>query len=468
MYNTSLFIFRRDLRLEDNIGLIEALKNSEQVVPIFIFTPEQLSNSNAYKSSNCVQFMMDSLESLEDDLKKKGTRLRYFYGKPGAVVKDIVASDDKIDAVFVNRDYTPYSKRRDKDIQLVCEKYDVAFKQYDDIVMYPISSLTTTTGEVFTKFTPFYNYARTKKVNLPLKNRYTNYSKKALGGEFRGNKDKFYEYNKNIAVVGGRDHALKILNGLDKFKSYNKDKNMLAINTTRLSAYLKFGCVSIREVYHKIKATLGARNDLIRQLYWREFYYNIGNTHGYVFDGKNFNEKYNKVKWHKYSNASKAQKDWFDMWCDGTTGFPIVDACMKELNTTGFMHNRGRLIVASFLTKNLFWHWTDGERYFAQNLVDYDPIINSGAGNWGWVAGSGVDAQPFFRVFNPWLQSKKFDPDCEYIKKWLPELRSVENKHIHEWYDYHQNYKNVYYAPMVDFSKTAERSKTSVGKIFKH
>lgn len=463
-YNKSLFIFRRDLRLEDNIGLINSLKKSDVVIPIFIFTKEQLVD-NEFKSNNSVQFMMESLDDLNESLLKKGSRLFYFFGEPNKIIDKIIKNEN-VDSVFVNRDYTPYSKERDNLILNTCNKHNINFESFEDILLHPVGSIKTGQGNIYTKFTPYYNNAIKIKVNEVNKNNFKNYypKKNKIIGEFKGNKNKFYTYNKNIAVNGGRILALKILSNIQNYKNYNNERNLLSINTTRLSAYIKFGCISIREVYYKMKEKLGIKNDLIKQLIWREFYYNLAEFFPHTLSSnikeRNFNQKYNKVPWITYDKASISQIKMWEAWCSGKTGFPIVDACMNELNTTGFMHNRGRLIVSSFLVKNMFWSPHEGEKYFSQHLVDVDRAVNSsGAGNWGWVAGNGVDVQPYFRVFSPILQSKNYDKDCKYIKKWIPELENVPNVHIHEWYIHYKNYPNINYPkPILDYSKTAKKT----------
>ncbi len=294
-YNKSIFIFRRDYRLEDNIGLLEALSKSIAVIPVFIFTPEQLIK-NKYKSDNCVQFMIESLEELDKTLKEKGSRLFYFFGKPCEVIHKIL-NKVKIDAVYVNRDYTPYSKKRDALIERICNKNKVKFHSYEDSLMYPIGTIRNGSGDIYSKFTPFYNTARKVKVPEIRKNNYSNYysNKNRIVGEFTDNKQKFYIYNENLAMNGGRYNALKILNSVKKFSKYNMERNILAKQTTRLSAYIKFGCVSIREVYYKFLEKLGRKNELIKQLYWREFYYNVGDANtDKIENKKNLKSTYDK------------------------------------------------------------------------------------------------------------------------------------------------------------------------------
>lgn len=285
-YNKSIFIFRRDYRLEDNIGLIEALNNSEIVVPIFIFTPEQLIK-NQYKSDNCVQFMMESLDDLDKQLRNRGSRMFYFFGKPYEVINKLIEKLEA-DAVYVNRDYTPYSKTRDEKIQKICERNKIQFHSLEDVLLQPVGSIRSGSGDIYSKFTPFFNTAKKVKVPDVKKNNYSNYysNRNKISGEFKGDKHKFYVYNENLAVNGGRELALKILANVQKFKHYNTERNTVSKPTTRLSAYIKFGCVSIREVYYKFKEKLGMKNDLIKQLYWREFYYNIGEFNTEILEKK--------------------------------------------------------------------------------------------------------------------------------------------------------------------------------------
>ena len=268
--------------------------------------------------------------------------------------------------------------------------------------------------------------------------------------------EKYYNINKKNNVNGGRKEALKILKNINSFSNYEKTRDVLSKNTTHLSAYLKFGCISIREVYHVVKNKFGINDDIIKQLLWRDFYYHVGNE--YTIWGKSMKEKYNKIKW-------LYNKKHFNKWKNAMTGFPIVDAAMRQLNETGFMHNRGRLIVASFLIKNLQIDWLWGEKYFATQLIDYDPLVNNG--NWQWVAGTGTDSQPYFRIFNPWSQSEKHDKDCIYIKKWIPELKNVDNKDIHKWYKTYKNYPNIKYpTPIIDYKKSREKTIDMYQKIF--
>ena len=440
MNNLSIFIFRRSFRLSDNIGLINALKNSKKVLPIFIFTPEQIKK-NTYKSNNAIQFMIESLNELNKDLKEKKSKLYFFYGKQHKIISKI-NKEIKIDSVYVNRDYTPYAIKRDKKIKKTCEKNNIKFFEFEDILLRPVGSIKSN-DNVYLKFTPYFRACAKIRVNKPIKNLYSNYFKKKIKCEYKKDINNFYKFNEHILIRGGRKEALLKLNKINNFKKYTDKRNILSISTTHLSAYINFGCISIREVYHKFKKKLQNNNQLISQLHWRDFYYNICFFHPHVI-GKSLKSKYDDIEWDNNSNL-------FNKWKEGKTGYPVVDACMRELNTTGYMHNRGRLIVASFLVKILLVDWRKGEKYFATQLTDYDVSVNNG--NWQWVSGSGADSQPYFRIFNPWLQSKKFDENCEYIKKWIPELSEVKNNDIHKWDLKYNLYNKVYIKPIVNYKE---------------
>jgi len=443
----SIFIFRRDFRITDNTGLIECIKNSDTVYPIFIFTPEQIKN-NDYKSDNAVQFMITSLKYLA-----KKIDMTFCYGDYVKVLKEMVKKY-KIDSIYTNTDYTKYAIKREKDIVKLAKDLGIEFKYFDDICLFKPGTVLTGGKKIYQKFTPFYNTCLTIKVEEPKRINLDNGMIKKANFKYSINMsemNKYYKHNDNINIDGGRKEGLKILKNLDKFKKYDDTRNTLSIETTQLSGYLKFGCVSIRECYHKMKKKFGKKDPLIRQLIWRDFYYHLGN--GFIDRfGKSLKPKYDNIKWDY--NASRLQK-----WKDGNTGYPVVDACMKQINNTGYMHNRGRLIVASFLVKNLQINWEQGEKYFAQKLLDYDVLVNNG--NWQWVSGSGADSMPYFRIFNPWTQSEKFDPKCEYIKHWLPNLKDVENKHLHQWEKFYTEYdlKEIdYVKPMIDYKESREKT----------
>ncbi len=445
-FRRSLFLFRRDLRLQDNTGLIFALQSSEIVIPAFVFTPEQIEK-NPFRSDHCLKFMIESLRDLENQLQKEGGSLFFFKGKSEEVVRKCIR-ELHIETLIVNRDYTPYSRQRDKKLEKVCEAGHIPFYSFDDALLHPPEETLKKDGKPYTIFTPYFRNASKQKVLPPLQNQWSNYFHGSI--PFANNKSTFPKQEIKNELVGGRAEALKILEKLGSFSRYKKLKDFPAEEfSTHLSPCLKFTVCSPREVYAAICHNLGPHHELIRSLYWRDFFTSIAFFFPHVFKGA-FHPKFDKLEW---SYNKKA----YQRWCKGSTGFPIVDAGMREMNETGFMPNRIRMITASFLIKDLHIDWRWGEKYFARTLIDYDPAVNNG--NWQWIASCGSDAQPYFRIFNPWTQQKKFDPECIYIKKWIPELRDFPPKAIHAWYKekYHAGYKK-YPAPMSNHERTAKES----------
>ena len=443
-----LFIFHRDFRIYDNKSLIELSKNVDKLFCCFIFTPEQVSNKNIYKSSNAIQFMIESLQDLDNYLREHDGKLMLFYGKTEIIIKKLI-NDLNINILAFNTDYTPYAKQRTLNMKSICEQTDTKLITLNDYYLYEPGSIKVKSSQkAYTKYTPFFNYSNSithdKVDNYKIKNfSKTNYKNNINLSQA---KEKFIKINQNKRVIGSRSNALNILKLVsnNKFNKYQEIRNDLDKNgTTLISAYLKFGCISVREaanVFKKVDA-------LYRQLMWREFYAHVLNDFPHVLN-KPLKENYNNIKWH-------TNKSHFQAWCIGKTGFPIVDAGIRELLETGYMHNRARLITACFLIKTLLIHWKNGERFFATKLTDYDVASNNG--NWQWVASTGADSQPYFRIFNPWTQSKNYDPECIYIKKWIPELRDLPNKEIHNYFKYYKNYINDkdfnYVAPIVDYSE---------------
>ena len=321
---------------------------------------------------------------------------------------------------------------------------------YQDYYLYQPGTVLTTTGTAFQKYTPFYN----KVLHLPV------LKPKTLSGSILQKSNGLLKYNYllkdawrtlipmeniHILVRGGRTNALKQLKKAIKEQcKYSEKRDELSYNTSFLSAFIKFGCVSIREVYHSIKAKFGINHGIIRELIWREFFAHVLHSFPEVLRGP---YRYKSIKW-------KTSSTDFKKWCDGNTGFPVVDAGMRQMNATGYMHNRCRMVTATFLIKILMLNWRLGERYFAQNLTDYDPASNNG--NWQGISGTGVDMKPYFRTMNPWIQSKKFDPDCEYIKQWIPELKDVPAKDIHTWHESWQKHKGTYIKPIADYKSRTE------------
>jgi deoxyribodipyrimidine photo-lyase len=449
-YRISIFIFTRDLRLYDNTSLICALSKSITVLPIFILNPEQLSDKNKYKSNNCVQFMCESLYDLQFQLTTCNSRLFLFSGDPIEVIQNLFKQSENIDAVFINKDYTPFAKKREENIRKLCKLKEKVFEVYEDYMLTGIDEVINGSKKPYVKFTPYANTAKKSAVKKPVKNGYKNYILKSvkMKDEFSiNNLKKLYEKNKDIWVSGGRENGKKMLSKISQYKKYDISRDYPFESTTNLSAYLKFNVVSVREVYWKIKESLGQKTKLLTQLYWRDFYMNI------IYHQKVINTNMNghKVKW-------KSNRSDFNKWKEGKTGFPLVDAGMRQLNQTGYMHNRARMVVGSFLVKIMHMDWQKGEQYFASKLVDYDPANNNGG--WQWVSGTGTDSQPYFRYLNPWTQSEKYDKDVKYIKNWVSELKDVPASDIHKWTDSYKKYNIKYPKPMYD--NVTERVKKAI------
>jgi deoxyribodipyrimidine photo-lyase len=440
-YRLSLVIFRRDLRIDDNTAFIEASSVSDEILPLFIFDDRQIGEDNSYKSNNAIQFMINTLLELDTSLQSKGGRLYYDSGPKAEERVAYILSQLPIEAVFVNRDYTPFSIKRDKEIEKQCLLHNVAFISCNDLLLINPESILTNNGSVYSKFTPFLKKARLSPILKPRICSPALVYNKTL--DFLTGQTVIHELqrfqNKNVPVSGGRNEALLILKKLSLYNGYKQQRDIPAFDTTHLSAHHKFGSISIRETYWELCSQLGSGHPLIDQLYWRDFFTYIAYYSPFVF-GQSFQNKFRKLPWNNDQGL-------FTAWSKGNTGVPIVDAGMRELNMTGFMHNRVRMIVASFLTKDLHIDWLWGEKYFATKLVDYDPAVNNG--NWQWAASTGCDAQPYFRIFNPWLQQKKFDPNCIYIKRWVHELKDVPPKTIHKLFAAKESI-NGYPSPIVD------------------
>lgn len=453
-YKNGLFLFHRDLRLKDNTGFLEAQKNCEHVYTLFIFTPTQVSNSNEFKSKNSVEFMIQSLESLEDTIKEHGGKLLVQYGAQEKVLKEVLETLS-IDALFFNYDLTPYATERTEKVEKLCKSLDIDCHYAHDYYLLEPGDVLTGNKTMYHKFSPFYekymlsdalrdpsktHIKPLKKYNGTLSNTLTlsDAFKKFVGKE-----------NTELFVTGGRDNGLKQLKyAISHLKDYNDTRDIMSEETSGLSAYIKYGCVSIREVYGGFKKIHGKFHELIRQLIWRDFYAQL-----LYFYPDNLGELYNtrmkELTWSK-------SKTHLEAWKRGETGVPLVDAGMRQMNATGYMHNRCRMLVATYLTKILNIDWREGEKYFAQTLVDYDVASNSG--NWQAVVGGGIYAMPWFRVMSPWAQSAEYDPNCLYIKKWVGELENVDDKIIHKWYKYcrTREYKNIYKCPIVDYKVERE------------
>jgi deoxyribodipyrimidine photo-lyase len=396
----NIFIFRRDFRINDNLALNSLIKDcgNKSIYPIFIFNPAQIyPNNNPYFSNNCVQFMIESLDDLD-----KNIHVNYYEGVDIDILTKL-SNKYKIKSIAYNKDYSPFAIKRDSIIDEWASKNGILIITEEDYTLYNMGTIQNNQNKPYQVFTPFYKKSLSLKVNdvhkLAVK------SIDIIKHIKKFDKHKYYTANDDLAVRGGRDKALirlkNVMTDYAKFRDYpGLDK------TTKLSAYIKFGCVSIREVYHNYNDA----KELQRELIWREFYANILFYFPNVL-GNSFKEKYDTIKWTN-------NKEWFKKWCEGKTGYEMVDAGMNQLNKTGWMHNRLRMITAMFLTKDLLIDWRWGEKYFASKLVDYDPASNNGG--WQWSASTGTDSQPYFRIFNPELQLKRYDKDYEYIRRWIP------------------------------------------------
>ncbi|MTI22520.1 deoxyribodipyrimidine photo-lyase [Fulvivirga sp. RKSG066] len=400
----SIFWFRRDLRFDDNTGLHEALEGNNPVLPIFIFDKHILDDLED-KDDGRVTFIFDELTALNEQLKEKGSTLLTFYDTPEKAFKQLV-KDYNITKVYTNRDYEPYARDRDEKIADLLKDNDIEFELFKDHVILEPDEALKDDGDPYVVFTP---YSKTWRSNLKPKdlepvpsalyfdNFHQHQFKKIIPLKEMG----FERSSLDIPSKNITDNTLKNYADL---RDYPAEKG-----TSRLGIHFRFGTVSIRKVAKEAKEK---SDTYLNELIWREFYQTILYHFPKVVDS-NFKSKYDAVNWR---NNEKE----FEAWCQGKTGYPIVDAGMRQLNQTGYMHNRIRMVVASFLTKHLLIDWRWGEAYFARKLLDYELASNNGG--WQWAAGTGTDAQPYFRIFNPESQTKKFDPELKYIKKWVPEL----------------------------------------------
>ncbi len=360
---------------------------------------------------------------LQRQIAGQGGVLYLFNDRPEHVISRLW-QDQAIEAVFVNRDYTPFSRQRDTDIEQHCFQRGIDFCSHGDLLLNEPEDVLKNDGSPYQVFTAFYKRARQNPVAMP-RSLAEGIFAAAPPGAANENLIGRYMQAHNNPLQGGRREALAILDKLPACRNYHEQRDFPALAaTSHLSAYLKFGCCSIREAYYAVLLSLDSDHALLRQFYWRDFFTHIAFHYPHVF-GHAFHRRFDAIRWENDEGR-------FLAWCSGKTGFPIVDAGMRELQQTGCMHNRVRMITASFLVKDLHIDWRWGERHFAQHLLDYDPCLNNG--NWQWAASTGCDAQPYFRIFNPCLQQQKFDADCVYVKRWLPELRAFPPTIIHQWH----------------------------------
>lgn len=432
-----IYIFRRDLRLFDNSSLnkLKETYPKQKILPIFIFNKNQIDkDKNKYYSANSVQFLFETLDELPE--------LNFYYSDNDLTILNEIKKKFSITAIGFNKDYTPYAIRRDKEISDWANSNNISIISEEDYTLHKINEITKDDKKPYLKFTPFYNKSVIKKpkaINSNKSFQFTNDPNAKSLKDFSFLRPK---PNPNIKVNGGRKRGLIIINNLKEFQKYDDERDYPYLDkTTKMSAYIKFGCISIREIYYN----LPVKHGLIRELFWHDFYAGITYNFPYIFGGS-YKKSYDKVKWDN-------NETFFNKWKEGKTGFPLVDASMRQLNECGWMHNRCRMIVASFLTKNLFIDWRKGEHYFATKLVDYDPSSNNGG--WQWCSSTGTDSQPYFRIFSPSAQLTKFDKDCKFVKKWVNELKDVDNKIILNWEKKEADIN--YPRPIIEFGKTSKR-----------
>ena len=440
-YKKGLFLFHRDLRIIDNHGLTNASIECEKVYTSFIFTPLQVSNKSEYKSINSIQFMIESLISLKDEIHKECGNLLLQYGSIKTVLPELLQTLS-IDCLYFNYDLTPFARERTRIVEDMCKTLGIDCKYSHDYYLHKPGDIMTNKNTMYNSFTPYYEKTMLFG-NIEHRTTITVSNLAVYGGKL-ANKitldDAMKKFvgskNERLVMKGGRICAKKqLLSALRNLKDYNDTHDTMHIETSILSAYIKFGCVSIREVYWAFVTRHGKFHGLIRQLIWRDFY-----AHILYFNPENLGTLYgDKMRSLKLSDS----KVNLYAWKCGKTGVPMVDAGMRQLNITGYMHNRVRMLTATYLVKNMHIDWREGEKYFAQQLVDYD--VASNLGNWYAIASGDV--------MSPWTQSYEYDKKCIYIKTWVEELQSVKSKYIHKWYKYCilPEFSDIYRCPIVDY-----------------
>ena len=419
----NIFWFRRDLRLDDNLGFYEALRGDLHVLPIFIFDTEILEHLP--KDDARVTFIHQTLQSMRQTLQKEHqSSIALYHGKPTDIFKSLINEYD-IETVFTNHDYEPYATERDNEIKSILESNDIQFKTYKDQVIFEKSEVVKKDGDPYLVYTP---YMRTWKEKFQSTNLEIYYTNSYLNNVIEHSRLP----NLSLSDIGFEKSNQKITDyevTPTLIQDYEAKRNFPAQDaTSHLGPHLRFGTVSIRKM---IKKAIAEQNEIFwQELIWREFFTQILWHFPHTKD-KAFKPQYDRIEW-------RHNEEEFKKWCEGLTGYPLVDAGMRQLNETGFMHNRVRMLVGSFLCKHLLMDWRLGEAYFAEKLHDYDMASN--VGNWQWVAGCGVDAAPYFRIFNPTTQIQKFDKNHDYIKQWVPDYQEL-----------------TYPQPMVDHKTARER-----------
>jgi len=419
----NIFWFRRDLRLDDNVGFLNALKSDHPVLPIFIFDKAILDHLP--KDDARVTFIYNTLQNMRNTLQEEHqSSIAMYHDNPKDVFKTLM-DEYTIDTVFTNHDYEPYATKRDKEIEELLSENKIKFKTYKDQVIFEKDEVVKKDGDPYVVYTP---YMRVWKENFKLFELEIYYTNSYLNNLVEHTRLP----NLSLSDIGFTKSSQKIEDYIvtpTLIQNYEATRNFPAKDaTSKLGPHLRFGTVSVRKM---IKKAIAENNEIFwQELIWREFFMQIlwhfPHTHKEAFKAK-----YDRIEWRNNETEFKA-------WCEGKTGYPLVDAGMRQLNQTGFMHNRVRMLVGSFLCKHLLIDWRWGEAYFAEKLHDYD--MSSNVGNWQWVAGSGVDASPYFRIFNPTTQIDKFDKQHKYIKQWVPDYQEL-----------------TYPQPIVDHKEARER-----------
>lgn len=439
MNKRAIFWFRRDLRVEDNTGLYHAVKENKEVLPIFILDENILRR--IIRENPRIGLLLDGIRNLDKKLKSFGSFLLILKGKPEEILPDII-NKYKIDAVYLNKAYTFDGIKRDKNIKSICLKNNVAFKEFEDTLLVPPYKL-----EQRKVFTPFYKLWLRVEKRMDLLNTNKINSPKIDTKPFEKIKK---ELSFSTNIYWPLDFPEKRLKEFD-FCRYHETRNSPYIDgSSKLSPYIRFGIISIRRIYKAISSMPCDVNTFISELAWREFWYHIMHYFPETRDIE-FQEKRRNIKWIN-------DDGWLGAWKEGKTGYPIVDAGMRQLKEEGWIHNRVRMIVASFLTKDLLIDWRLGEGHFFDCLIDYDENVD--IGNWQWVASVGADPKQL-RIFNPILQSQRFDPDCIYIRRYVPELKNTPNEKIHDPI----KYDLPYHKPIVNHYEMSKLAKYLYNKI---